>query len=145
MRARFRKIRRERGAALVIVLGATIFGVLVITALLSFSFTGLKVSQSVARERSSSYAASSAIEAAIQQARHLTWIGGPGKPCPPTELTVRNATAVVTCTTTQSGGNRTLQLTARVNGVPRIIATVVIHPSVGGAEPVADVVSWQPV
>ncbi len=117
---------------------------LVVTALISFSFTGLKVSQTVARERTSAYAASSAIEASIQQARHLTWIGGPGKPCPTTEMTVGRATAVVTCNSTQSGGNRTLQLTATVDGAVRVIATVVIHGAVGGAEPVVDVVSWQP-
>jgi hypothetical protein len=126
-------------------LGITGFLSVLVTAVLGFSFTGTRVSMATSADRDATYAATSALEASIQQARRLPWVGRIGAPCPTTTLTVRKVTAIVSCTstTTLTQVDRTLQLTATVNGNVRASAKVVVRDSTaGGGDPSVDVVSW---
>jgi len=137
--------RSDRGGALLLVLGITCFMAILVTAVLAFSFTGTKVSRAVAKDRDTVYAATSAIESSIQQARRLAWIGRFGAPCPSTTVAARGVTATVTCesSTDLTEVDRTLRFIARIDGNVRAKADVVVRDSrAGSGEPPVDVVAW---
>ena len=126
--------RSEAGAALVLVLAVTTFVSVVVAALLSFTSTGTTVTALAVQDRDATYVATSAIEAAIQYTRSQQWIRpgdvDPGTPetelCPPTRLTLRNRTAVVTCafSSTREELDRRITFEARVDGAVRSRARV---------------------
>jgi len=144
--APFRFHRGDAGAALLMVLAATAFVSIVVSSLLGFSITGLKVERSVVSERDAAYATTSAMEAAIQRARRVPWIGNHGQPCPATTLTLHGTRVLVACQSLSRPGDqdRTLRLTARIDAVDRLSATVVIHDAPKG-ERAVDVVTWSAV
>jgi hypothetical protein len=137
--------RSERGASLLLVLAITGFLAILVTALMGFSVTSMTVSRTVAEDRDATYAATSAIEASIQQARRLGWVGRFGAPCPATSVTARGVTADVSCesSTDLTEIDRTLRFVARVDGDVRATADVVVRDSAGGdGEAPVDVVTW---
>jgi len=137
--------RPQRGASLLLVLAITGALAIIVSAVLMFSFTATKVSSSVADDRDATYAATSAVEASIQQARRLGWVGRVGAPCPTTTVTARDVTATVSCEsmTGLTQIDRRLRFVATVDGSVRVTAEVLVRDSVGGpGDPPVDVEAW---
>lgn len=80
--------RNQRGASLILVLALTAFLALLLPAILGLVATGSKLTVPVIENRREVYAASSALDAAIQLGRRNPDIGMPGGECPSQDITI---------------------------------------------------------
>jgi len=143
--------RDEDGQALVLALAFLAFFGLVIAALLSFASASLLSTSQLREQRSATYAADGAVEAAINLARGDRNIGAYGAvPCmkaSPFTVTTSNgittADAMVDCISLAAplDQDRTVRFTASVGGTQVVVAQVVFHDSAvaSGTIPAADV------
>jgi hypothetical protein len=91
-----RRAHTQRGASLIIVLALVLFLGALVPAVLGLVLTGSKVTVPVIENRREVYAASSALDAAIQLGRHDADIGVPGGKCPEQDLVVDGYSVKVT-------------------------------------------------
>jgi hypothetical protein len=89
--------RGERGASLVLVLALIGFLAVVLPAVLGLVTTGSRVSVPVAEDRRALYAANSALDAVVAQARRDDAIGRPGTACPEQVLSIEGFEVTVGC------------------------------------------------
>jgi hypothetical protein len=91
------RARSQQGASLLIVLALVTFLGILIPAMLGLALTGSKVTVPVIEDRRELYAASSAIDAAVQQGRQDPDIGVPGGPCPTQIVTIDGFEVTIVC------------------------------------------------
>ena len=136
----------DRGGVLVLVLVFVVVFGAVITGLLNYADSQLKVFQQFRTQRSQMYAAAGATDAAIQYLRYNKTRGAFGTTCPTFTLTINSVPATVTCTNTGTARNidRPISLVASAGGKQRISTTVIYRDSsvIVGALPTVDVVTW---
>lgn len=142
--------RDERGATLVLVLALIAFLAVVVPSVLGLVITGSRVSRPVLEDRRALYAATSALDAAVQQGRVNDDVGRAGAACPDQTLVVDGLEVTVGC----EGGtrwcdlDRTVAYTAVVRdpGPPSTVlgtatADVVFRFSLD-SEPAVEVRQW---
>lgn len=89
--------RGQRGASLVVVLALVTFMALLVPAVLGLVAVGARVTGPVIDDRRELYAASSAIDAAVELARTQPDVGVPGGPCPTQVLEIDSLEVTVIC------------------------------------------------
>src|SRR3954465_11004875 len=89
--------RGQRGASLIIVMAFMVLLAAIVPALLGLASTGLAVTKPVVADRRELYAATSAVEAAIQLGNIDPDVGVPGGPCPNTSTEVDGFVVDVEC------------------------------------------------
>ena len=137
--------RGQSGASLMLVLFIIGFLAIVVPAVLGLVFSGAATTAAVRSDRAQQYAASSALDAAIQYGRSTKWVGRVGTTCPTTTLLVDDLLATVTCTysTGPYDLDRTVSFVASVEGTQRASASVVYRDGTAGSgEPTVDVTTW---
>jgi hypothetical protein len=140
-------VRDQEGQALVLALAFLAFFGLVIAALLSFAGANVLATSQLRQQRSATYAADGATDAAINIARADRNIGAFGAaPCMDSSsftVTAPDGTiAAVTCVSLASALDldRNVRFTASVGGVAKVVAQVVFHDSAtSGVLPPSDV------
>jgi hypothetical protein len=140
-------VRDQDGQALVLALAFLAFFGLVIAALLSFAGANVLATSQLREQRSATYAADGATDAAINIARTDRNIGAFGAvPCmDSSSFTVAapdGTTAAVTCVSLASAldQDRNVRFTASVGGAREVVAQVVFHDSAtSGVLPPTDV------
>lgn len=140
--------RSERGAALLLALGLTLFISVIVPPLLVRTSVGSRTSSTVIAERRALYAAASAADAAVQNGRVARWVGRYGLVCPTLTMTTDAVTATVTCSSSTRAGDidRTLTYASAVNGRTQVRVTVIFRDSTAGSGlPATDLVSWSSV
>lgn len=90
--------RGQRGASLILVLALVAFLGIIVPALLGMALTGSRATEPVVEDRKELYAASSAIDAAVQLGVEDTDVGVPGGPCPESVTTIDGFEVTVSCT-----------------------------------------------
>jgi Tfp pilus assembly protein PilX len=90
-------LRGQRGASLVVVLALVTFMALLVPAVLGLVSVGARVTGPVIDDRRELYAASSAIDAAVELGRTQPDVGVPGGPCPTQVLEIDALEVTVTC------------------------------------------------
>lgn len=96
-RRRFRRARSQSGASLVLVLALVTFMGLLVPAILGLVSLGPRITKPVLDDRRELYAASSAIDAAVELGRTQPDVGVPGGPCPTQNLTIDSLDVTVQC------------------------------------------------
>jgi type II secretory pathway pseudopilin PulG len=124
--ARSKRARDERGAVLVLALFMLLVMSLLVATLLTFITTGLRSVRGLAVDRSTEYAASGAVQLAIQEVRYNSnpYFPSPGvcSPGPSGIVTIGSAQTVVYCTGTAvnkyspSGSTRSITFEACAGG-----------------------------
>ena len=89
--------RGQRGASLLVVLALVSFLGVMVPAILGLVMLGPKVTRPVIEDRRELYAASSAIDAAVELGRSNPDVGVPGGPCPTQQIMVDSLEATVQC------------------------------------------------
>jgi hypothetical protein len=89
--------RGQRGASLILVLTLVAFLGIIVPALLGMALTGSRATEPVVEDRKELYAASSAIDAAVQLGVEDTDVGVPGGPCPESVTNIDGFEVTVTC------------------------------------------------
>lgn len=107
--------RNQSGASLVLVLALIAFLALVVPAILGLVALGPRITKPVLEDRRELYAASSAIDAAVELGRTQPDVGVPGGPCPTQEMTIDSLDVTVECQQHASPGNGCLYLDRFVN------------------------------
>ncbi len=107
--------RDQTGASLVLVLALIAFLALVVPAVLGLVALGPRITKPVLEDRRELYAASSAIDAAVELGRTQPDVGVPGGPCPTQEMTIDSLDVTVACRQHASPGNGCLFLDRFVN------------------------------
>lgn len=92
-----RRARGQTGASLALVLALIAFLSLLVPAVLGLAFTGSRVTIPVKEDRRETYAASSAIDAAVALGRQNADVGVPGGPCPDQTLSIDGLDVTVHC------------------------------------------------
>jgi len=136
--------RNQVGESLVIVIGIVGFLSVMVVSMLKLASVGAVVTGVETTERQQTYAVSSALDAAIQEARRAQWMGRYGAVCSTLTVPVGPTTVSVSCTssTRMTDINRTIRFQARVGSELRGGADVVIYDVGGGAEPAVQVYNW---
>ncbi|MDQ2677122.1 MAG: hypothetical protein M3Y51_00150 [Actinomycetota bacterium] len=87
----------QRGASLVLVLALMVFLGLIVPAILGLVALGPRITRPVVEDRRELYAASSAIDAAVELGRSNPDVAVPGGPCPTQTLEIDSLEVTVTC------------------------------------------------
>lgn len=140
--------RSERGSSLIVALILLAVVAVLVPAVLSLTFTGTKVTDIASSDRHRTYAAVSALDAAVQHGRSTPWVGRVGLACPTMTVAIGSDTATVTCTSSTGlfDLDRSVAYVAEVEGAVWATAEVIFRDGTAGAgEPAVDIVSWYSV
>ncbi len=152
----WRRARRgQSGASLVLVLAVVAFLALLVPAVLGMVALGPRITKPVLEDRRELYAASSAIDAAVELGRTNADVAVPGGPCPTQVLDIDGLQVTVTCERHSFPDNGCLYLdrfaryTAEVTepGETEVLArtsTEVVYRFHLDSDPTVEVRQWDP-
>lgn len=135
----------QSGASLMIALALLLLLGIVIPAVVGLAYAGAKATQVSVEDRSGLYAATSAVESAIQYGRLTQWVGRFGAPCPDITVDVDGADPTVSCvgSTGPFDLDRTVTYSGTAGGRAVVTATVRYGDgSAGSGAPSVTVLSW---
>lgn len=140
----------DRGATLLIVLALIAFVAAMLPATLGLAAVGSKATRPVLQDREALYAATSALDVAIQQGRTTDWVGRDditGVGCPTQSVTIEGTWIAVDCTTStrRCDLNRTVTYFARVDGTADVLAAATVRYRYGeepGDDARVEVLAW---